>query len=538
MKVSPETTALIQELIEPLTWRERITGSRNYASILTKIGDSNEPGAIAYLLPFTIASDRNVAAAAARAVHKLASVIDATEINQLAPSLHYGPTYSLESHNWYHLCRSKFAVFEDFGDAATSLFALASFHHNGYVRETAIEKLSLIKTGFEVPFLILRLNDWVPEVRDAAYHEIRSRLTPEYCRHLIANLPLIGRLKHAGRVDHTPLINAVHELLQSDECRSVLFESLKSTDRQIRRACFKLAMDAPHSNLQQILTLALADNDTVIRQRAAQKISATLEPEIVELFLDRLKHDRLMTVRREALRIAVKTNAPDVVEQLHTGLLDPHTSIREECRYHLRKVAPMDVAAFYREHLEAGRELYSAISGLGETGRSDDDRLIVPYASHQTSKIRRSAIKALATLNAKAHLDLFMNALEDEVPAISHHALRALSRHTSMLRASRVWALFVSTPRPHVKRNALLLIEKFSKWESISYLVRALGETDEDIVDRSGRAVRDWPGSFNRDFSTPSSEQLARFRDALKKYGELIDEQTRALLWFSIKGLG
>jgi len=538
MKVSPQTAALIQELLAPLTWRERITGSRDYESILTQIGESNEPAAIIDLLPFTVASDDNVAVAAARTIHKLLAGIDAAEISRLAPSLRYGPTYSAESYHWYHLDLPKLAAFERFGDAATSLFALASFHHNGYIREAAIKKLSLTRSGFEVPFLILRLNDWVPQVRDAAYREIRSRLTPEYCRHFIANLRLMRRLADAGRVNHTPTIQAIYELLQSDECRSVLFESLKSEDRQIRRACFKLAMDAPHSNLPQILTLAFADNDTIIRQRAAQKISSTLEPAILELFLDRLKHDRFMPVRREALRIAVKTNSPDAVEQLRKGLLDPHASIREECRYHLRKIESIDVAAFYREHLEAGRELYSAISGLGETGRSDDDRLIVPYASHQTNKIRRSAIKALATLNAKAHLDLFMNALEDEVPNISRQALKALSRNTSMLRAAGVWELFVSSSRAHVKRNALLLIDRFSKWESISYLMRALCERDEDIVERSRRAVRDWPGSFNRDFSTPSSEQVARFRDALEKCGGLIDEQTRALLWFSIKGLG
>ncbi|HKT83844.1 MAG TPA: hypothetical protein VJQ84_08425, partial [Solirubrobacterales bacterium] len=118
---------LIQELLAPVTLRERITGSRDYESILTKIAESNEPAAIVDLLPFTVASDRNVAVAAARAIHKLLSGIDAAEISRIAPSLHYGPTYSAQSYDWYHLAPAKFSTLERFGDAATSVFALASF---------------------------------------------------------------------------------------------------------------------------------------------------------------------------------------------------------------------------------------------------------------------------------------------------------------------------------------------------------------------------------------------------------------------------
>src|SRR6185503_4422538 len=98
------------------------------------------------------------------------------------------------------------------------------------------------------------------------------------------------------------------------------------------------------------------------------------------------KHDPFMPLRREALRIAVRINSPQVKEELRIGLLDPHQSIREECRFHLRKMQSIDLAAFYRQHLgvsERMSNLYSAISGLGETGSTEDDSLIVPYTSHQ-----------------------------------------------------------------------------------------------------------------------------------------------------------
>src|SRR5205807_9270325 len=115
----------------------------------------------------------------------------------------------------------------------------------------------------------------------------------------------------------------------------------------------------------------------------------------LEHFLEMMRRGRFMTVRREALRIAVKRNSPASLAELRSALLDSHTSMREEARYHLRKLDLMDVAAFYRDHLLAGEglTLHAVISGLGETGAAADDHLIVPFTSHPDSRIRRAAIR-------------------------------------------------------------------------------------------------------------------------------------------------
>ena len=537
-QTSPHTTALIERLNAPVTLREKITGSRDYKAILSGIADSNEPAAIIDVLPFVLAGKPDVAAAAVDAVHKLLRSVSVTDLTWLDSALRQRSPYSTTSfYKWRQLSPSQLDLLDRFGHRSVQLLGLASFHQNGYVREAAIERLSLIGTGAELPFLILRLNDWVSNVRDAAYKAIHSRVKPEYCRKLIENLALLKRVEQAGRIDHKEIIEAINELLQGDKCHALLLESLRSADRFIRRACFRLALDSTISDSQQLLKLALDNDDTVIRRWGAQQVSAVFDEATFGHFLDRMRQDRFTPVRREALRIAVKRNSPHLVEELHTALLDPNKSMREEALYHLRRIAPMDVAAFYRQHLHRAEEptLYAVISGLGETGSVEDDRLILPYASHPASKIRRAAIKALAELRPEAHLDIFMSALTDEVPNVSRQSLKALSRKTSSVSAALVWELFSSTPRVHVKRHALSLIGKLAKWESIAYLVRALCETDQTVVMLSRFAIRRWSIRFNRSFSTPSAEQVARLRDALERCGRLLDEQTQAELWFSIK---
>jgi len=391
-------------------------------------------------------------------------------------------------------------------------------------------------SGAELPFLILRVNDWVGNVREAAYDAIRARLKPDYARSFIRNLALVSRLGQAGRSDPRPLVEAIYQLLQSRECRTALLESLESDDRFIRRACFKLALNINEEDLPEIVKKALAQEDTVVRVWAAQKVSSAFTGATLEQFVKQMKHDKFTTVRREALRILVRQNSPALLIELRAALLDTHASMREEARYHLRKLDTTDVAAFYRDQFLERVDLYSVISGLGETGAASDDRFIVPYTTHPASKIRGAAIQALARLNRNAHVGLFIEALNDQVPHVSRQALNALVDKASTINGERIWELFRSTTHEHVKRNALSLIEKLGKWDSIYYLLRAVRDSDEAIADKSKLGIECWLGRFNRNFSSPSAEQLARFGIALEEDGHLLDDQTVEQLRFSTAG--
>jgi HEAT repeat protein len=297
-----------------------------------------------------------------------------------------------------------------------------------------------------------------------------------------------------------------------------------------------LALDATKPDFEELAKRALSDDDTVIRSLAAQRISSSDGPTF-EKFLELMKRDPYMPVRREALRMAIKLGAPGDFEALRNALLDSHASMRDEARYHLRKMPAFDVAAFYREQLERadGRSVFAVVSGLGESGSAEDDSLIIPFASHPSAKIRTAAIKALATLRPNAHPEIFMNALTDEAPRVSSQAVKALRRQHSALNAARLWEIFRSTPDLHVKRNALYLIERCAKWDSIRYLLNALCETDENVIDVGRTAVDGWLGYFNRSFSSPTPDQLTAARDALEKCGHALNETTRERLQFSLK---
>lgn len=293
--ISPNTRRLINQLYEPASFWERLSHSGKAAGTLTEIGNSAEPVSIIDILPFVLADRKEVAIAAAAAVHKLTEATsprDLLGLDRLSRERSpYVGNYRLD---WYRLLPKDLDRLQTFGEASTALLGIAGFHHSGYVREEAVKRLNRITTGIEIPFLLIRLDDWVSSVRDAAQKAINSRLDPAYCRSFITNLALIARLEAAAKVHSEPIIKRIKELQQSAECRSGLTEALSSNDRFIRRASFRLAINSKGRNLSEVLRQALNDSDTVIRLWAAQGVSAAFEGAALDQMLTLMKRDRFM----------------------------------------------------------------------------------------------------------------------------------------------------------------------------------------------------------------------------------------------------
>jgi len=435
--ISASTKALIALLNEPVSFWQKLKAPRDDAEILSKIGDTSEAAAIVEIIPFIFAEKREVADAAAASVDKLIRITPPAELAWLDWLVRERSPYSGKHRlQWHRLSPTDLDYLESFGEFSASLLGMASFHASGYVREEAIKRLDRISTGIELPFLLIRLNDWVENVRRTAQRAIVARITPRYARSLVTNLALVTRLEKTGRDDHRQTIEAIKNLIKSPDCRTALLEGLTSSDRLVRRLCFNLAMDAPGADLESILQQALGDQDTVIRLAAARKVSKTLEAEALHNLLSQMKRDRFMPVRREALRAAVERFPEQAVVELRAALLDSHVSMREEARYHLQKIAPIDMASFYQHALKTADEknLSSAISGLGESGSASNGERLLPYVSHGAAKVRKAAIRALAKLNGNAYISSFMDALMDEMPGVSREAQKALTTKSDLTR--------------------------------------------------------------------------------------------------------
>jgi HEAT repeat protein len=78
------------------------------------------------------------------------------------------------------------AVRIDFGqETYLVLIRIASLNHNGFIRERAVIELGRLKSQENLKFVLLRLGDWVSQVRLAALTAMRAYLDPKNVKSLI-----------------------------------------------------------------------------------------------------------------------------------------------------------------------------------------------------------------------------------------------------------------------------------------------------------------------------------------------------------------
>lgn len=397
------------------------------------------------------------------------------------------------------------------------LLGVASFHPNGFVRERALTRLTSVRTGLELPFLLLRLNDWVEPIHEAAVGALQSRLTPDYAAAFVRCLPLLFDLEDPRRRDHGPWLQAVSALLKRPECEPALWDGLGTGERAVRRLCFRLLAESDHVPLERVVQEALADPDPGLRRTAAVRGRSSLNVKAFQAVLPRLRRDPSPSVRREGLQGVVERLPEQAEIELRAALLDGHASLRDMAQFYLKRRHNMDTAAFYRVVLNESEAwtLLASLGGLGETGTAGDAALALPFLTHPLTKVRRAAVRALGRLDGDGRVGPLLAALDDPSPSVTREACSALQPRLSLVNPETLWQAFVLQKPLHVRLALLSLLAQMDRWVGLSYLVRASADGDDVVRDRAKEQLSIRVYGRRSSFTKPTPAQVARLREAL-----------------------
>ena len=526
--LTDETLQLIRQLYQSPSFFDRVLAKHSHPfDLLDKIEKSAEPLAIPNLLSYVIASEEKNALAAAKTIHNLIVRLSASDLFILDEQTRLRNYAYPEIVGWGTIQPEDIAGLEYLQSYQADVLGVSSFHNNGFIREKAVKELGSIWNGKELPFLLIRFNDWVLTVRAAAFAAVSARLKPAYASSFVDHLPLVMQLSNRNRIDQTPMVNSIKKLLQAESSHTALLHGLTSQNSFVRRTCFQIALEANTKDLMEIIELGSKNKDNLIRFRCIKKVETFGENEKVDHLLGKFRSDSYMPIRREALRFIAEKYPQHASEELRKSLLDSHWLIRYEARYQITKINPMDFAVFYRTSLAQENTIYSAICGLEEVGIASDETLIKPYVTHPLAKIRRASIRALAKFNSKAYTDLFMLTLRDPSASVSREAVKALQLNRHLLNPQRLWDHLEKTSQAHVKTNLLSLIAHLPKWEGISYLIKAAASKDKIISTIACQKIKLWQFQYNASFIFPTAPQKANLLMVLDEYGDRLDVDLR-----------
>lgn len=323
--------------------------------------------------------------------------------------------------------------------------ALASMHPNGRVRERACR----LSDGKRLPYLLIRLNDWVPQVRAAAREALELGLGAP-AESWVDCLPLLERLKGWGRDDHGPFVERVLQRLAQPDASAAIISGLDSADRTTRRLCYKIALPCQWTS-SGLLLRALKDNDIFIRRWAvnsAKILPAALQEALVKTALK----NSAPLVRHEALLEWRKLH-PDGHQPFWDALLDRSRSIREYARYVLKG---QQLQEYYLKRIDSNP---LAVLGLVECGFKAEEK-VRTNLYHPQYSFRKQALKALGHLGKGE--DTFLDFLASEDWRLSGVAMRELCKRRFNRQA--VQRIIETSEHFHCRKNAATLLINNGRW--------------------------------------------------------------------------
>jgi len=506
--------------------------------ILAKIEKDHDlndiPKAFRWLLT---SDDPTLKLRAALSIAKLVSLLPITRLLKL--DLLFREQTSLEwEHDWKRKDPANLLLPSLSESEKAIILGLASFHSNGYFRERAIKALSLMTSGDELPYLVIRLNDWVPAIWNRSNTAVLRRLNPQNARAIIDALPLIFRLRGRSRHDHHELVDASIATLSKPDARPELELGLRSKENEVRRCCYQVIIEAGIFDNPTLLDHLIKEPLPTNRSYILRHISAKLTPEEFQPYRSALLRDNSAPVRLTALRLLHQFNPAESIAELELAVLDEDPGVREAARFLLKKIdSKYDFPRIYREILRDPSILSrGAISGLGETGQADDTKYVMPILKADKVRLVRSGMRAVAKLDFPGSKDALIAFLADPRTGVAKEAHRLLLGRIDAIDAELIHRDYFQNKPDVLRQQSAFLLCSLGKWDAPKYLLEICADRSEPIAEFGLSALSKWLSRYNCSFTTPTRAQLEAIQNALKAHGSAIPEETRRLIEFILKG--
>ncbi len=421
---------------------------------------------------------------------------------------------------------------------------LMAEHWNGFKRENAVRRLGMLGNPIAIPKLIVRLNDWVPEVRGVAKEALLKLMTTSNAGAFAEALPDLFHLKTCGRDDHAQFIAVVLEYLLEDENTECLRMATFSVEPKVARIGLRLCIDHSLVDKDVLATNCLSHPDVLVRNMAAGLLREFSGDTLYTLLKMALK-DPFMPVRREAFLITLRIT-PDQGDVIaNEFLFDKHMSIREIAITHLVKKG-VDVRGIYSYALENGSQIITrtkySILGLGYlgAGAKEQSQLILQNVESKSPGVRKTVIQTIEKLIGEESKPILLKALGDPSPSVAKESSRLISKLKFKFGSCEIYETISIQGHPHTLALIAGVMRKSNKWERLIFLLKTvnmLRSNNTSKIDVILRELVRWDADFNRSSSQPTCLQVNKIKQEFNNCSNFLDKGRKRSIEFTLGGL-
>ena len=319
--------------------------------------------------------------------------------------------------------------------SSLSDLALHAAHYSGYVREAAVRRCAELGEPDLLPVVTERLNDWVPEVRNAARQALSTLLLAAPRALLLANLPGMLRLHGGtGRSDSADWLPTFEVRLIDVLGDDVIADQARHGDIVTARACIALLQRYRLRDTHALIELILDRGDDIVLSLDAVQLIAQLPPGQRHACHGLALRSHFGAVRTQALRgLLAQQDVTAEARQLAAlgALNDTQSSARYVARDYL-VARGVDVRAYYRALLGEvipAKTAQICLAELGALRDPHDTELVHSFVADGRVLLRLTALSAWFKLDPADKDHIALVALADTAPRVRKFAAELVRRH-------------------------------------------------------------------------------------------------------------
>lgn len=429
--------------------------------------------------------------------------------------------------DWYRLRIEDLLTADMSENERRTVLIFASFNPNGYIREQAVKELGKYKDT--LPFILLRCNDWVYEVCQAALNLALEKLPYAKEEEIIHLLPVMEKLKRSEGDGYHNIFPAILDVFQNN--RNLFRKGLCSKDVRARRFCLSLIRNLDQTDYNYLMDYLPQEKEPFLRKIIFQILADNGEDplESARHFLkDKYPQNRMM-----ALQYLDKHKNDYALPAAITMLVDKNARVRGLARSIVLKYEEtFDIRQYYLDHMHSDTAV--CLYGLGETGTREDCSLIENFLLSDEVSVCRAAMTALMQLNPEKYLSRITDLLEADQPGTVKTAAQLLEKH-KYYDCNRIFQILNHAACENSKIKCAQLLFQSSKWKSLFYTLILLGSSYEKLETLCQMQIKRWIMSYNKSFSILSEEDKGRIYKLMEEKAKFLSPETVNHILFLLK---
>ncbi len=488
--------------------------------VLRRIAQHGDPAALPWLFDLIHSSTEKIRSAAEQAVEPLLSKLDARRLMELEHFIR-------ESWTRFYSDAHSYRATTEHGAR------LATLHSSGWIREKAVT--ALIRSGDPgaLPFVLLRSNDWVAQVRKAAdkWFAVHNASIPTF--QLVESMPILAALTERSHGRDSSIVSTLLARLTVPAAVPMLMEWLPRSNARTRKMLFSLL--ALGGALQDADIQAVLMNHTdpifgILLLKHLRQQSGELPAEL----LNRAMSAKSAILRRYALYCLSVDQLSRFTPLLSQALFDSAQGVRSFAQYHLLKqLSAGELQSRYagvlqEQHVRNAR-LAACILGFHEAGGKWPASLYLELLQHRGMQVRAAVLRTFAATHFEEALPWLKAAFTShEGSSLAKAAMAVFRKQPQAWTMTEIKSLLGEEHFAAVRLRAYALLCRRGKWEQLPVLLDLLPDSSGVFEQRVLSQLWTWMDRYNQAQRQPTRVQIEQALAALDRVGDRGDSRLNA----------